>query len=128
MAVEDDPNLKAILDSGVKAAAIFGKTWDLHVKEALRTTLEENLRMIAESIRYLKSHGLEVIYDAEHFSTATKANPEFALETVREAAKAGADFISLCDTSAAGHAVGSGGACAEAQRRACCALGHSRPQ
>lgn len=98
LAVEDDPNLKAILDSGVKAAAIFGKTWDLHVKEALRTTLEENLRMIADSIRYLKSHGLEVIYDAEHFFDGYKANPEFALETVREAAKAGADFISLCDT------------------------------
>ncbi len=98
LAVEDDPNLAAILESGVKAAAIFGKTWDLHVREALRTTLEENLRMIYDSISYLKSHGLEVIYDAEHFFDGYRANPQYALETVRQAAQAGADSISLCDT------------------------------
>lgn len=98
LAVEDDPNLAAILASGVKTAAIFGKTWDLHVREALRTTLEENLSMIYDSIAFLKSHNLEVIYDAEHFFDGYKANPQYAIETVRQAAAAGADMISLCDT------------------------------
>ncbi len=98
VAVEDDPNLDAILKSGVKTATIFGKTWDLHVREALRTTLEENLRMIAESVAYLKSHGLEVLYDAEHFFDGYNANSQYALQTVREAAAAGADCICLCDT------------------------------
>ncbi len=68
----DDPNLNRLIQSGVKAAAIFGKTWDFHVTEALQTTLEENLQMIYDSILFLKEQGLEVIFDAEHFLMAIK--------------------------------------------------------
>lgn len=97
--VERDPNLQRILDSGVKAAAIFGKTWDFHVTEALQTTLEENLAMIYDSVRYLKDHGLEVIFDAEHFFDGYKNNSEYALEAIKTAERAGADCLALCDTN-----------------------------
>jgi len=96
---EEDENLQAILQSGVKVATIFGKTWDLHVERALNTTLEENLNMIRESVAFLKGVGLEVIYDAEHFFDGFKANPGYALETLKAAAQAGADWIVLCDTN-----------------------------
>ena len=78
---------------------IFGKTWDLHVREVLRTSLEENLRMIQETVAYIKRHGKEVIYDAEHFFDGYKENPEYALETLRTAIVGGADAIVLCDTN-----------------------------
>ena len=97
--VEDDANLRAIVATGVRGAAIFGKTWDLHVTEALRTTLDENLRMISESVAYLRSQGLRVIYDAEHFFDGYKSDPEYALETLRAAAEAGAEILVLCDTN-----------------------------
>src|SRR3990172_10096850 len=64
---EDDPNLQALVEVGTTAACIFGKSWDVHVSEALLTTLDENLKMIYDSVEFLKKHGLEVIYDAEHF-------------------------------------------------------------
>jgi len=96
---KDDENLRALLDSGVKAATIFGKSWDLHVTEALKTTLEENLRMVFDSVAYLKSHGLLVTFDAEHFFDGYKANPDYALAVVKEAEQAGADWIVLCDTN-----------------------------
>jgi 2-isopropylmalate synthase len=94
-----DANLNMIIESGVEAVAIFGKSWDFHVTEALGTTLEENLNMIYESVRFLKEKGLEVIYDAEHFFDGYKHNPEYALETIRKAAEAGADWLALCDTN-----------------------------
>jgi 2-isopropylmalate synthase len=94
-----DPNLQALLEAGTEWVTIFGKSWDLHVHKALRTTLEENLRMIADSVRYLRSQGRRVIYDAEHFFDGFSANPEYALATVRAAAEAGADRIVLCDTN-----------------------------
>ncbi len=97
--VEDDLNIKAILESGVKTAAIFGKTWDFHVINALKTTLEENLKMVFDTVSYLKSQGIEVIFDAEHFFDGYKGNPEYAIETLRAAEKAGADYIVLCDTN-----------------------------
>ncbi len=96
---EHDPNLKAITDAGTPVATIFGKTWDLHVKEALRVTLKENLAMIEESVTYLKSRGLEVIYDAEHFFNGYKKNPSYALESLEAAARGKADIIVLCDTN-----------------------------
>ena len=95
----DDPNLLAVINSGVKAAAIFGKTWDFHVIHALRTTLDENLRMIEESVRFLKGHGIEVIYDAEHFFDGYKANRDYTMKTLAAAKEAGADVIVLCDTN-----------------------------
>jgi 2-isopropylmalate synthase len=96
---EQDPNLQAILDSGVKVASIFGKSWDFHVHKALQTTLEENLAMIRDSVRYLKSKGLEVIYDAEHFFDGYKNNADYAMQTILAAEEAGADWIVLCDTN-----------------------------
>jgi len=97
--VEKDKNLQAILESGVGAVAVFGKSWDFHVTNALRTTLEENLSMIKDSVTYLKDHGLEVIYDAEHYFDGFKSNREYTIETVKTAVTAGADVIVLCDTN-----------------------------
>lgn len=96
---EQDANLNKILESGVKVATIFGKSWDFQVTTALETTLEENLAMIQDSVRYLKQHGLEVIYDAEHFFDGYKENSEYALATLEHAQKGGADWIVLCDTN-----------------------------
>ncbi|MFN7253063.1 MAG: citramalate synthase [Anaerobacillus sp.] len=96
---EEDENLQKIIESGVKAVAIFGKTWDFQVEEALRTTLEENLLMIADSVGFLKHKGLEVIFDAEHFFDGFKHNREYALKAIMTAEKAGADYIALCDTN-----------------------------
>ncbi len=96
---EDDPTLKALVEVGTPAVCVFGKSWDLHVSEALLTTNEENLKMISDSVRFLKGHGLEVIYDAEHFFDGWGANREYALETIKAAEDAGADWIVLCDTN-----------------------------
>jgi 2-isopropylmalate synthase len=95
--VEEDQNIRALLDTGMKTVCIVGKSWDLHVIHVLRTDLEENLRMIQDSVEYLKSKGLEVIFDAEHFFDAYKSNPSYALETLKAAQEA--DCIVLCDTN-----------------------------
>jgi 2-isopropylmalate synthase len=95
----NDPNLIAIARSGAGIAAIFGKSWDLHVVHALRASLRDNLSMIGESILYLRGKGLKVIYDAEHFFDGFRANSEYALETLRVAARSGAVNITLCDTN-----------------------------
>ena len=97
--VEAGANLRAIVQAGTKVATIFGKSWDFHVTNALRTTLEENLRMIEESVAYLKAQGLQVIYDAEHFFDGYRANREYALETLRAAVQGGASIVVLCDTN-----------------------------
>jgi 2-isopropylmalate synthase len=94
-----DPSLRALAASGAPVATIFGKTWDLHVLKALRTTLAENLAMIGESVAYLKRHMDEVVYDAEHFFDGYQANPEYALQTLLAAEAAGADVLVLCDTN-----------------------------
>lgn len=96
---EEDENLALIVAAGTPVATLFGKSWDLHVREALRTTLEENLRMIEESVRFLKQQGLEVVYDAEHFFDGLRASAEYALATLTAAARGGADVIVLCDTN-----------------------------
>lgn len=96
---ENDPNLKALIDAETPAVSLFGKTWLLHVKEALKITPEENLELISGSIKYLKEHGKEVIYDAEHFFDGYKDNPEYALKTLKAAEEAGADVLVLCDTN-----------------------------
>jgi 2-isopropylmalate synthase len=95
----EDPNLKALAASGVAVCTIFGKTWDLHVLKALRTTLEENLAMIGDSVSFLKRRMDEVVYDAEHFFDGYKANPDYALRTLLAAQDAGADCLVLCDTN-----------------------------
>lgn len=96
---EDDANLNAIVASGVKEAAIFGKSWLFHVKEALNTTAEENLSMIRDSIEYLRAKGLGVHFLAEHFFDGYKADKEYALECLSAAVGAGAKSIVLCDTN-----------------------------
>jgi len=94
-----DSNLVAIVKSGVKVACIFGKSWDMQVTHALRATLDENLAMIAESVKFLKSKKLEVIYDAEHFFDGYRANPTYAVKTLKAAHEAGASNLTLCDTN-----------------------------
>ncbi len=96
---QDDPNIQALLAAETPAVAVFGKSWDLHVAEVLRTTPEENLRMIGDSVRYLRAQGREVIYDAEHFFDGYKADREYALRTLRAAEEAGASVLVLCDTN-----------------------------
>jgi len=94
-----DLNLRALLKSNTKVVTIFGKTWDLHVEDVLRVPLDENLRMIEESVRYLKSKGREVIYDAEHFFDGYRNNPEYAMKTLYAAMEGGCNALVLCDTN-----------------------------
>ncbi len=96
---EDDANLTTILESGAKIATLVGKASDRQVTQVLETTLEENLAMIADSIRYLRSKGLKVFYDAEHFFDGMKSNVEYSLRCLKAAAEAGADCLVLCDTN-----------------------------
>lgn len=97
--VDSDPSIRALVDAQTPAISIFGKAWDFHVLRALNITLEENLRIIENSVSYLKRQGREVVYDAEHFFDGYTYNPEYALSTIRAAADAGADIICLCDTN-----------------------------
>ncbi len=99
VSVETDEQVRLLLDARTPVVTIFGKTWLLHVKEVLRTTPDENLAMIGDTIRYLKDHGKFVIYDAEHSFDGYKDSPEYALATWQAAEKAGADFVVLCDTN-----------------------------
>lgn len=94
-----DKVLEGLLSSGTKYVTIFGKSWDLHVKDVFKVELNENLRMIHDSISYLKSMGRKVFYDAEHFFDGYKGNKEYALKTLKTAEDAGADRIILCDTN-----------------------------
>lgn len=95
----DCANLKALVKAGTQAVAIFGKSWDLHVHEILKIDLEENLRMVSDSIKYLKDMGKEVLFDAEHFFDGYKNNPQYAVKVIKTALTAGADMIVLCDTN-----------------------------
>jgi 2-isopropylmalate synthase len=94
-----DPNLKALLEAEVPVVTIFGKSWDFHVKDALRVSLAENLDLIADSVSFLKKHVDEVVYDAEHFFDGFKADPEYAMKSLKAAEEAGANWIVLCDTN-----------------------------
>ena len=96
---EKDFNLQALLKAKTKVVTIVGKAWDKQVTKVLETTLEENLSMITDSITYLKAKGLRVFFDAEHFFDGYKDNPEYALQVVAAAAKAGAECVVLCDTN-----------------------------
>jgi 2-isopropylmalate synthase len=96
---ETDSFLEMLIRTEAPVATIFGKSWDLHVKEVINTTLNENVDMIAESIAFLKKHMDEVVYDAEHFFDGYKANPEYAMKTLVAAQNAGTDCIVLCDTN-----------------------------
>jgi 2-isopropylmalate synthase len=95
----DDPGMKALLESGAAVITLVGKTSAFHATEVLRVSLEENLAMIADSIRLLREAGREVIYDAEHFFDGWKGNPQYARQTIQAAAAAGARLVVLCDTN-----------------------------
>jgi 2-isopropylmalate synthase len=97
--IDQDSNIRALIDSGTPVVCIFGKTWDLHTRQALNISEEENLKLISESVRYLKDHGKEVIFDAEHFFDGYSANSAFALRALEAASSAGADILCLCDTN-----------------------------
>ncbi|NEP48718.1 MAG: citramalate synthase [Moorea sp. SIO3C2] len=99
MTAAEDRMLQAILAAGTRWVTIFGKSWDLHVTEGLKTSLEENLAMIRDTIEYLRSQGRRVIYDAEHWFDGYKANRDYALKTLKAARDAGAEWLVLCDTN-----------------------------
>ena len=98
-AVEDDDQVRLLVEAGTPVVTIFGKSWRLHVKEVLHTSPEENRRMIADTAAHLKRHGREVVYDAEHFFDGFKDDPDHALATLRAAEEGGADSVVLCDTN-----------------------------
>lgn len=99
MRAADDPLILQLVDSGAPVVTIFGKSWLLHVREVLNATPEENLEMIQDTIAFIKSRGLEAIYDAEHFFDGYKDDPEYALSTLRAAQQGGAEVLVLCDTN-----------------------------
>ena len=96
---KSDPMLQHILAAGTRWVTIFGKSWDLHVTASLKTSLEENLNAISDSISFLCSQGRSVIYDAEHWFDGYKQNPEYALKTLQAALNSGASWLVLCDTN-----------------------------
>ena len=96
---EDDANVRSLLKAETPVITIFGKAWDFHVLEVLRTTLDENINMIKDTVRFFKGQGKEVVFDAEHFFDGYKANPEYALMTLKAAAESGAGCLVLCDTN-----------------------------
>ncbi len=97
--IEHDEHMQRVLGTGLAHCAVVGKTWDFHVEAALRTDLKENLAMISDTIKFLKDHGIEALFDAEHFFDAYKHNPTYALEALGAARDAGADWLVLCDTN-----------------------------
>ena len=99
LAVEEDAQVKLLIDAKTPVVTIFGKSWKLHVTEVLRTTVEENCAMIRDTCRYLKENGKEVVYDAEHFFDGYKDEGEYAIATLAAAKEGGADILVLCDTN-----------------------------
>ncbi|HYA15847.1 MAG TPA: citramalate synthase [Bryobacteraceae bacterium] len=97
--IEEDRNVQLLIAAGTPVISIFGKSWDFHVAKALGITERENLTIISETVGYLKKHGREVVYDAEHFFDGYRRNRDFALRTIEAAKKAGADVLCLCDTN-----------------------------
>jgi len=99
IAVEEDKNVLSLLNADTPAVAIFGKSWDFHVTDIIRTTLDENLSMIRETLAFFKEKGKEVIFDAEHFFDGYKSDPSYAMASLQAAVEAGADWVVLCDTN-----------------------------
>lgn len=99
VAVQDDAQVRTLLEAKTPVVTIVGKTWLLHVTEVLSVSPEENLAMIGETVAHLKTHGREVFYDAEHFFDSYKDDPDYSLKTVQAARDAGADLVVLCDTN-----------------------------
>ena len=97
--VEEDANLRALLEAETPVVTLVGKSWDLHVTEVIETSLDENLAMIEQSVAFMKAHGKQVVFDAEHFFDGYRTNAAYALDTLRAAARGGADVLVLCDTN-----------------------------
>ena len=116
-AVEDDPNVRKLVESQTPAVAIFGKSWRLHTERALRVTERQNLEMIRSTVAHLKALGREVIYDAEHFFDGFESDPDFAIRTLDAAYGAGADSLVLCDTNGGTLTARLGEIVAEVRRR-----------
>lgn len=96
---ESDPNLQALIAAATSGITIFGKSWDVHVRDALQIGLEDNLAIIGDSLAYLRPHAAHLFYDAEHFFDGFKADRDYALATIDRASAAGADCLVLCDTN-----------------------------
>ncbi|ADU26487.1 citramalate synthase [Ethanoligenens harbinense] len=111
--VEKDANVLSLEQAGTPAVAIFGKSWDLHVTDVIRTSLDENLNMIRETIAYFKTRGREVIFDAEHFFDGYAENKDYAFAALRAACEGGADVLCLCDTRGAAYLTDIGAAVAD---------------
>jgi 2-isopropylmalate synthase len=120
---KEDPNLGALIRAQVKIITIVGKTWDLHVTEVLKVTLDENIAMIKDTVGFLISKGLTVFYDAEHFFDAFRANREYALKTIAAAQEAGAASVCLCDTNGGSLTSEVSRICKEVRPLVKCALG-----
>jgi 2-isopropylmalate synthase len=120
---EDDAVLANLIDAGAPVACIVAKSWDRHVDEALRTTLDEAVAMVADSVRYLREHDLRVFLDAEHFFDGYRRNPEFALSVLRAAEEAGAEALVLCDTNGGSLPDDVGQAVADVRSRSSAQLG-----
>lgn len=95
----EDKNILSLLSAATPAVSIFGKAWDLHVLQVLNTTLEENVRLVSDSVKFFKDNGKEVIFDAEHFFDGCRENSAYAMEVLAAAQQAGADVLCLCDTN-----------------------------
>src|SRR5215471_1566653 len=115
--VQTDRSVLGLIETGTPTVSIFGKSWDLHTRRALGVTEEQNLQLISETVGFLKQHGKELIYDAEHFFDGYNANPDFAVRTLEAAQKAGADVLCLCDTNGGTLAVRVAEVVAEVRRR-----------
>ncbi|HML15605.1 MAG TPA: citramalate synthase [Bryobacteraceae bacterium] len=115
--VETDLSIQAIIEAATPVVSIFGKSWDLHVERALAISEEENLKIISDTVAYLKSQGKEVVYDAEHFFDGYHANRDFALRTLEAAKSAGADVLVLCDTNGGTMTPRLAAACADVRKR-----------
>ena len=98
-AAADDPQVRSLVEAGTPVLVIFGKSWDLHVTEVLKTTLDENVRMVRDTLAYARARAERVVYDAEHFYDGYRANPAYALATLDAAVESGADVLALCDTN-----------------------------
>jgi 2-isopropylmalate synthase len=96
---EDDANLRLLIQANTPVITLVGKSWDLHVRDVLQVSMAENLAMIGESVAYCKAQDKEIIYDAEHFFDGYKANPEYAIATIKAAAVNKANCVVLCDTN-----------------------------
>jgi 2-isopropylmalate synthase len=99
IAADEDKNLAALVSADTPAVAVFGKCWDFHVTDIIKTSLDENLAMISDTVAFLKKQGREVVFDAEHFFDGYKKNPEYAVKCLEAAGAAGADILALCDTN-----------------------------